>query len=345
MTEFRQPTKTLVYDISNILYRVAAVQKNSPYAKDSSPDDMVGLCMHISLASIFKWYVKYRPDFVVFAFEGSNNWRKEYTAKVQAKKQYKANRPYDPSMAHFYKLIDAFKETMQNHTSLCCLCIDGLEGDDVIAGYTQLYAREGHEITIVSGDKDFVQLLRLPGVRLVDPDNGKMRNQPGDKAYEADLDYWIFLKCVRGDMGDYVPSAYPKVRETKIKNAYEHEYDRINFMNEKWIDEDKETHRVGDLFDRNVVLLDLFKQPTEIRQLIDEGVKIQVETIGNYSHFHFLRFAEQFKLQRIREDSTRFVEMFSNNQRFRKGDKVQPSKPVLVEAKVEEPKQSALLNF
>lgn len=354
--EFRQPERTLVYDVANILFRVSAVQKNNPYAKDSSSDDLIGLCMHISLASIYKWYTKYRPDFVVFAFEGGNNWRKKYTQSKSSRSQYKANRVYDPEMQHFYDLMESFRKTMRNHTSICCLSVDGLEGDDVIAGYAQLYASPEHEIIIVSGDKDFTQLLRLPNVKLINPDDGKMRNQPTSKDYEPDLDYWIFLKCIRGDGGDNVPSAYPKVRETKIKKAYEDTYERINFMNTQWVEKPVSivdgvvvesapvTHRVGDLFEQNEILLDLFKQPPEIRKLIEESVTEQVANIGTYSHFHFLRFAEEYKLQRIREDSTRFIELFSNNQKFRKGQQVAPVKPV-VEDPPKEPTQSKLLGF
>ena len=157
--------RTLIYDISNILFRVAAVQKHqNSYARDSTPEDLVGLCFHISLYSIYKWYFKYRPDFVVFAFEGKDNWRKKYTLEARSRKAYKGNRVPDPAMAHFYELMDSFRTTMTNHTSICCLTIDTMEADDAIAGYCQLHATPDSEILIVSGDKDFVQLTRLPEI-------------------------------------------------------------------------------------------------------------------------------------------------------------------------------------
>lgn len=318
----------------------------NPYSRGANPNDIVGLCMHISLASIYKWYVKYKPDFVVFAFEGGSNWRKVFTAEVAARKAYKGNRVVDPEMKHFFQLMESFKITMTSHTSICCLSVELMEADDVISGFCQLYAQPGHEIFIVSGDRDFTQLLKLPGVKLVNPDNGKLRNQPGDKDYQEDLDYWLFLKCIRGDMGDNVPSAFPRVRETKIKAAYENEYDKINLMNEKWTDENNVEHRVGDLFEQNKTLLSLYDQPDEIKAALYEGVDAQSKNFGNYSHFHFLRFLEDFQLQAVREKASNFIELFTNNQRFLKGERTAPplTAPKKREAVVEEaPEQTSKL--
>lgn len=316
-----KPKRTLVVDVSNLLFRVASVQKTSnPFNKDLSGEDLVGLCMHISLHSIYKWYQKFNPDFVVFAFEGQNNWRKTFTADSKSRKAYKGNRVYDPEMKHFYTLIDSLYETIKSHTSICCLKVDMMEADDAIAGYCQLNAEDGNEIYIISGDKDFIQLMKLPGVFLINPDTGKQRNLPGDKNYEADLDYWLFLKCVRGDMGDYVPSAYPRVRETRIKKAYENEYERLNFMKEVWRDEEDVVHTVGDLFEENKILLSLFDQPDEIRIKLLEGVAEQTADIGKYSHFHFIRFCASYNLTRVQENAKTFADMFSNNQRFLKGE-------------------------
>lgn len=329
----KQPKRSLVIDISNILFRVAVRQKvqGGPMGiNDLTPDELVAFCMHMSLQSIYKWYAKIKPDFVVFAFEGGNNWRKKYSAEHNIRRQYKANRVRDPAMDHFYKLIDSFKEVVEKHTSICCLSVEGMEADDCIAAYCQLYTAPDHEIYIVSGDKDFVQLLKDPQVKLVNPDTGKLRNQPGDKDYEENLDYWLFLKCVRGDSGDNVPSAYPRVYATKVKEAFEDPYKRLNFMNVTWKDENAAEHRVGDLFEHNMVLVGLDKQPDDIKAALYEGVDAQVQKLGNYSHFHFLKFLGEYKLKRVSEEVTKFVAMFTNNQRFRKGEQVSTMEAVQV---------------
>jgi hypothetical protein len=343
--------RSLVYDISNILFRVAAVQKHkSPYGADATIDDLVGLCMHISLQSINKWYVKYKPDFVVFAFEGGDNWRKKYTNDNNYRRQYKANRTVDPEMKHFYQLVDSFREIMTNHTSICCLTVPKMEADDVIAAYCQLNATDDHEIFVVSGDRDFIQLLKLPNVKLINPDDGKLRNQPGDKEYQEDIDYWMFLKCVRGDSGDNVPAAFPRVRETKIREAYKDPYKMMNFLNETWTDEFDVTHRVGDLLKHNEVLMDLTKQPDELRASLLEAVAAQTKSISTYSHFHFLKFLGQFNLKRVGEEASKFIALFTNNQKFLKGEKVKVDTPSVLNeaapiAKVPLTTKTALLDF
>ena len=326
------PKRTLIIDVSNILFRVAVRQKrtNAPGMSDLDPQELVAFCMHMSLQSIYKWFNKIKPDFVVFAFEGGNNWRKTYSAVNNVRRQYKANRTRDPAMDHFYKLIDSFQEVVTKHTSICCLSVEGMEADDTIAAYCQLTSAPDHEIYIVSGDKDFIQLTKDAQVKLVDPDTGKLRNQPGDKDYEEDLDYWLFLKCVRGDSGDNVPSAYPRVFSTKVKEAFLDPYKKLNFMNTRWTDENKVEHRVGDLFEHNLVLVGLDKQPDEIRARLLEETMAQTEQIGSYSHFHFLKFLGEYKLKRVAEEVTKFVTMFTNNQRFRKGEQVSAHEVVRV---------------
>lgn len=320
--------KTLIYDISNILFRCAAVQKNNKYNKDLNTDDLVGLSMHTALLSIYKWYSKFRPDFVVFAFEGGNLWRKQYTMQNGTRMPYKGNRVVDPEMKHYYEMLSSFKEVISQHTSICCLTVPTMEADDVIASYCQQYARDDHQIHIISGDRDFTQLLKIRNVHLVNPDTGKLRNQPGDKDYQQDLDYWLFLKCIRGDMGDYVPSAFPRVRETRIKKAWEDQFERANLMNEKWKDEKGVEHVVQHLYEHNVKLLSLFDQPEPHKTLLHESVKQQVNNIGTYSHFHFLRFLSKFELQRVAEEAIKFTDLFANNQRFMRGEikKAEPPK-------------------
>lgn len=367
--------RTLIIDVSNILFRVSAMQKAGPYGKEASVEDLVGMSFHVSLQSIFKYYNKYNPDFLVFAFDGDRNWRKDYTAKMKSRLPYKGNRVRDPEMEHYYRLLKEFRTTISLYTSICCISVDTLEADDVIAGFCQLFASPQHEVVIVSGDKDFTQLLKIPGVTLINPDDGKPRNQPTSKEYEPDIDYWIFKKCIRGDGGDNVPSAWPRVRETKIKKAYMSDYDRANFMNERWSQPQFEVHpqtglptpvmeadesgnlvqkvnvyRVGDLFEENVVLMDLSKQPPEQRSLIEESVKEQVEKTSTYSHFQFLRFLSNNDLRRVQEDAMKFIDMFTNNQRFLKGEKTEEvKKPVVkkldVKAQLAELKKSNLLSF
>jgi len=73
--------------------------------------------------------------------------------------QYKANRPEPPEdlRPQFPLIRDATRAF-----SLPCIEMAGFEADDLIASYTEAAVREGWDVTIVSSDKDLMQLIRQP---------------------------------------------------------------------------------------------------------------------------------------------------------------------------------------
>ncbi|WP_432768040.1 MAG: DNA polymerase I [Sphingopyxis sp.] len=73
--------------------------------------------------------------------------------------QYKANRPEPPEdlRPQFPLIRDATRAF-----SLPCIETEGYEADDLIASYTEAAVREGWDVTIVSSDKDLMQLIREP---------------------------------------------------------------------------------------------------------------------------------------------------------------------------------------
>ena len=316
--------KRMVIDTANILFRVAAAHGRYN-AKDLNPQDSAGLAMHTALRTLNKLFKQHKPDQIAVTFEGRNNWRKEYTksAKCLSGKVYKANRVKDPSMEPFFELIKSFEELARQHTTLICLSNDNLEGDDLFAAYVAKYTALGDEVIGVSGDKDFIQLYKHPNFTLINPDKGKARTVQevcGDDI--SDAEYFMFEKAIRGDKGDNVFSAYPRVRHDKIKKAYSDEYFRTNFMNETWevkdsenLDEDGNpksvTYRVGDLFEENMLLMNLEGQPEYIKTIITETLEHELKNHGKFSLFYFTKFCAKFGLKQIAEDATSFAQMFN----------------------------------
>lgn len=312
--------KRLVVDTSNILFRVASA--HGKYNSGGTAEDQAGLAMHMALNTLKSHYRKVKPDQVAVAFEGAKNWRKDYTksADCVSKRYYKGNRVTDDSKAAFYELIAAFEQLARQHTSLVCLSHPRLEGDDVIAGYTQHFSAIGDEVVILSGDKDFIQLLKLPGVSLLNPDDGKLRGWDKETGEKIDPEYFMFEKAIRGDAGDNVLAAYPRVRVTKIQQAFTDEFAKANLMNSTWefADPDtgtKRTMKVGDMFKENMTLMNLFEQPPEIRALLDETIRHEIVHHGQFSLFHFQKFCAKFALKKISEDAQHFMELFSSTGR------------------------------
>lgn len=70
--------------------------------------------------------------------------------------QYKANRP--PAPEELIPQFSIIREAVKAF-NLACIEMDGFEADDLIASYTKLAISEGAKVTIVSSDKDLMQLV------------------------------------------------------------------------------------------------------------------------------------------------------------------------------------------
>jgi DNA polymerase I len=88
----------------------------------------------------------------------------ESTFRNQMYDQYKANRPPAPPelVPQFPLIRDATRAF-----SIPCIEEDGLEADDIIACYAKAALAEGWQVTIVSSDKDLMQLIE-PGLDMLD---------------------------------------------------------------------------------------------------------------------------------------------------------------------------------
>lgn len=100
-----------------------------------------------------------RPDYVAVAFD-----RPEPTFRHELYSEYKGNRdecPAElvPQMPYFRSVIQAL--------GIQALEKAGVEADDIIATLVKHLREEGHEVVVVSGDKDLLQLVQ-PGVSVYD---------------------------------------------------------------------------------------------------------------------------------------------------------------------------------
>jgi len=299
--------KYIVFDISNLLYRAFFANKGQDDATTA------GLAHHIALTTLNKYYKTFNPHKVVMTFDRTS-WRKEYTASefCLSGKPYKGNRRKSMSPKErekfeaFLKHLGEFEELVRVHSSVICLAGDGLEADDLVAGFCQQYTDD--EVIIVSGDKDMMQLLRHEGVSLVDPASGKERTLD---EWGGDADLFMHEKCLRGDTGDNVQAAYPRIRKTRIVQTYNDEYERINMMNETWTDQTGKEHIVRDLFKENQLLMDLTAQPASIRKQMTNIINSEMEDPGTFSYFHFMGFLGKYELKKIAQSLDQYVPMLS----------------------------------
>ncbi len=93
----------------------------------------------------------------------------ESTFRNQMYDQYKANRPPAPEdLVPQFPLI----RTATRAFSIPCIEEEGLEADDIIACYTKAALAKSWQVTIVSSDKDLMQLIE-PGIDMLDTMNDR----------------------------------------------------------------------------------------------------------------------------------------------------------------------------
>ena len=139
----------------------------------------------------------HKPTHFAVIFDSA---RKTFRNEIYS--EYKANRseaPDDlaPQFEYIRKSVLAF--------NLPSLELINYEADDLIATYVDKILKEGGEVTIVSSDKDLMQLYKK-GVRIYDPMKNKFINEEDvKKKFGVDSSKVIDVQSLAGDSSDNVP--------------------------------------------------------------------------------------------------------------------------------------------
>src|SRR5689334_3709369 len=128
----------------------------------------------------------------------------EVTFRNQIYDKYKANRPPPPEdlIPQFPLIREAAKAF---NVTVCEL--GGYEADDLIATYARMAVEAGATCTIVSSDKDLMQLIR-PGVEMMDPIKKiKLGPEAVMEKFGVTPDKVVDVQALAGDSTDNVPGA------------------------------------------------------------------------------------------------------------------------------------------
>lgn len=315
----------LVFDGNNIFHKNYHTVKNH-----GTMAEAVDMATAQSILDFKFYYDKYKPVMTMLAFDSKSNWRKEYTksANCYTNKIYKANRSEKKTKKELEakKLLDEaiqeFALLCKESTRLVILWEDGLEADDMASGVCRLFGNSNYDIKIVSSDKDYLQFYRYQNVEIINPlAHGKNRNL---EEWNNDAELFLFEKCIRGDPKDNVRSAYPRLRRTKLLEAYYDDFALNNILNHTFLEDmyDERTDsyiskefNAGELFEENRRLLDLNSQPEGIREKIDSVVEREITKKRKTNFVKFLQFAKQKELNNILSRPTNFLPLLKNENR------------------------------
>lgn len=144
----------------------------------------------------------------------------EETFRNQLYDQYKANRPPAPEdlVPQFPMIRDATRAF-----SLPCIEEAGWEADDLIASYSRAALAQGWQVTIVSSDKDLMQLLTEPGIDMLDTmKDRRMGPEAVVEKFGVGPDKLGEVLALMGDNVDNVPGVPGVGPKTAAKLILEH---------------------------------------------------------------------------------------------------------------------------
>ena len=228
-----------------------------------------------------------KPTHFVVIFDSA---RKNFRNEIY--KDYKANRaeaPEDlvPQFEYIRKSVEAFNVTSAEMLNY--------EADDLIATYTDKIIKKGAKVTIVSGDKDLMQLVKR-GVRLYDPMKSKvLGNKEVKEKFGVEPSKVVDVQALAGDPSDNVPG----VPGIGIKTAAEliNKYKSLEKLLEKAHEIPQNKRRKTILENKNKAILS--RRLVELKSNVPVSQKIETFTLRKINKEKLYNFLREMEFNRL----------------------------------------------
>ena len=210
----KNPPKSMLYiiDGNSYIYRAFYAIKNLSTSTGLPTNAIFGFAN-----MLLKVIKEKSPDFVALAFDPKGPTRRHTEFK-----EYKAHRPpmprdLVPQIPYIHKLVEAFR--------IPVFIREGQEADDVIATLARKAEADGLEVTVVTGDKDILQLVG-PHIKVYDTLKEKIYGtEDVVEKFGVPPDRVIEIMGLMGDAADNIPGV-PGIGE-KTAQALIKEYGTI----------------------------------------------------------------------------------------------------------------------
>jgi len=260
------------------------------------------LVRHMVLTSLKLYEQKYGEKYgeMVLAYDSKQYWRKTYFP------YYKQNRKKDREKSQhdwsaIFDVLNKIRDEIREFFPYKVVEVLGAEADDVIS---TLCKNKGPKelILILSGDKDFIQLHKYPGVHQYNPITKK--NMGFDNPH-------VFIRehIIKGDKSDGIPN-FLSPDDCFVKGERQKPISQKNLA--RWVEMDPASFCNTDVqlanYHRNRKLIDFDYVPEEIeQQILDEynslnisGKKVPLEyfqkhQLNDLMQDYFFRSSTPFK--------------------------------------------------
>lgn len=138
--------KIMLIDGSSLIFRAFFALPKLTNADGVMTNGVYGF-----LTMYFSAFEKYKPDYVLVAFDKSGK-----TFRHEEFEDYKATRDKAPSeLSYQFGILKDILDSL----NVKYMDIDGYEADDIVGTYAEMAKEEGLETIIITGDKDYFQLI------------------------------------------------------------------------------------------------------------------------------------------------------------------------------------------
>ena len=188
---------------------------------------------YLILNSLRNYQKRYGPTYgkIVLCTDAGNPWRRDFFPLYKAGRK-KARDNDDNDWKLIFDTLQIVKDEIRENFPYHYMYVPNCEADDIIAVLTQRFHKE-EDILIVSGDKDFQQLLKYDNVQQYSPNRNDFITPEGGAEH--------FLKehILRGDKGDGIPNILSNddcldlgIRQTPLRKNILEKYMRISIEND-----------------------------------------------------------------------------------------------------------------
>ena len=265
------------------------------------------LVRHLILKNLSKYEKEYEGEYgeVVLAYDSKHYWRRDYFP------YYKWSRKKDRKKSglnwnSIFDLLNQIKNEIKENFHYKVVEVDGAEADDVIAVLCK-HKKPKEKILILSGDKDFIQLHRYPGVK---------QYNPVTKRFVTSENPWTYIRqhVIKGDKSDGIPN-FLSCDDTFVKGIRQRPISQKKLN--VWVKQDPsvfcKSEEEYETYMRNLTLIDADYIPEDIQLDIlkeyDSLNKIEKKFPHEYFHKHQLNeLMERFYV------STVNVAVFNKNE-------------------------------
>lgn len=215
---------------------------------------------YLILNSLRNYQKKYGPTYgqIVLCTDAGNPWRRDFFPLYKANRK-KARDNDDNDWKLIFDTLQIVKDEIRDNFPYHYMYVPNCEADDIIAVLTKRFHKE-EDILIVSGDKDFQQLLKHDNVQQYSPNRNDFIDCP-------DANVFLREHILKGDKGDGIPNILSNddcldlgIRQTPLRKNILEKYMRIS------IETDDKYFRN---YIRNRTLIDLDMIPDEIVERIN----------------------------------------------------------------------------